>query len=128
MSISFLFFSLLLLLYSTTLFVALIKKKIKIILITTVTTTTTTKRKRLLKSRALNIYILINIALFIYINKKVFIIKNENIKFNYILYEVSQNFCYRVYNNYFRNFKIIIRIYKTQLYDVNIIKQAFLNN
>ena len=47
-------------------------------MITTMTTiTTTTKKKRLLKSRILNVYILINIALFIYNNKKAFIIMTK---------------------------------------------------
>ena len=47
---------------------------------------------------------------------------NRNMKFDLTLHEVSQNSCYRAHINHFCNFKIIIRIYETHLYDVNIIK------
>ena len=53
------------------------EKKIKITTTAITATTTTTKRKQLLKSRILNVYILINIALFIYNNEKTFIIMTE---------------------------------------------------
>ena len=50
------------------------KEKIETATTTITTTTIITKRKRSSKSRILNVYILINIALFIYNNKKTFII------------------------------------------------------
>ena len=50
------------------------KRKIKTATTMITTTTTTTKRKRSSESRILNVYILINTALFIYSNKKTFII------------------------------------------------------
>ena len=53
------------------------KKKIKTTIITITATTTTAKKKRSSKSRILNVYILINIALFIYNNEKTFIIMTE---------------------------------------------------
>ena len=53
------------------------RKKIKITTATTATTTITTKRKWSSKSRILNVYILINIALFICSNEKTFIIMTE---------------------------------------------------
>ena len=82
MSISFFYilFLFLFLLYSTTMSDALIEKKekkIEIIITTITTTTTTTKKKRSSKSRILNVYISINTALFIYNNKKTFLIMIE---------------------------------------------------
>ena len=53
------------------------KEKIKTTTIMITATTTTTKRKWLFKSRILNVYILINIALFIYSNEKTLIIITE---------------------------------------------------
>ena len=53
------------------------KKKIKIIIIMITATTTTTKRKWSLKSRILNVYILINIVFFICSNEKALIIMTE---------------------------------------------------
>ena len=53
------------------------KEKIVTTIITVITTTTITKRKRSSKSRILNVYILINIALFICNNKKTLIIITE---------------------------------------------------
>ena len=43
-------------------------------------------------------------------------------KFDLTLHEVNQNSYHRVHNNYFHNFKIIIRICEMHLYDVNIMK------
>ena len=92
-------------------------------MMTITTTIIIKKRKKLLKSRILNVYILINIAFFMCNNEKAFIYyDNRNMKFNLMLHEISQNFYHRVHNNYFRNFKIIIRICETHLYNVNIIK------
>ena len=53
------------------------KKKIETTIIIITATTTTTKRKQSSKSRILNVYILISIALFIYNNKKIFIIMTK---------------------------------------------------
>ena len=53
------------------------EEKIKTTTAIITTTTTTTKRKRSSKSRILNVYILINIALFICNNKKTLIIMTE---------------------------------------------------
>ena len=50
------------------------KEKIKTVITAITTITTIIKRKRSSKSRILNIYILINIALFICSNEKIFII------------------------------------------------------
>ena len=50
------------------------KKKFETTITTITTTTITMKRKRLSKLRILNVYILINIALFICNNEKIFII------------------------------------------------------
>ena len=125
MSISFLFFLFSFLLYSAAMPDALIKtkkEKIEAMTIATTTTTTTTKRKRSSKSRILNIYILINIALFICKQRKNTYYNNRNMRFDLTLHEVSQNFYHRVHNNRFYNFKIIIRICETHLHDVNIIK------
>ena len=79
MSVSFLFFSFWFLLYSMTMFNLLIKKKKKIEITAAAITTTITimKKQRLLKSRILNVYILINTALFICSNKKAFIMMTE---------------------------------------------------
>ena len=53
------------------------KEEIEIMIITITATTTIMKRKRSLKSRILNVYILINIALCIYNSKKTLIIITE---------------------------------------------------
>ena len=53
------------------------KKKVEIMTAMITTTTTTTKRKWSLKSRILNVYVLINIALFICNNEKTFIIMTK---------------------------------------------------
>ena len=53
------------------------KEKIEITTTTITTTTTTTKKKRSSKSRILNVYVLINIALFIRNNEKTFIIMTK---------------------------------------------------
>ena len=53
---------------------------------------------------------------------------NRRMKFVYALHKVSQNSYYYVHNNYFCNFKIIIRICETHLYNIIIIKQTFANN
>ena len=92
------------------------------------TTITLIKRKRLSKSRILNVYILINIALFICKQRKNIYYNDKNMKFDLMLHKISQNFCYRVHNNHFCNFKIIIYICETHLYNVNIIKQTSANN
>ena len=49
-------------------------------------------------------------------------------KFDLTLHEINQNSYHHAYNNRFRNFKIIIRICETHLYNVNIIKQTSANN
>ena len=53
------------------------KEEIETATATITATITTTKRKRSSKSRILNVYILINIALFIYSNEKTFIIMTK---------------------------------------------------
>ena len=49
-------------------------------------------------------------------------------KFDLTLHEVNQNSYHHTYNNCFHNFKIIIRICKTHLHNINIIKQTSANN
>ena len=77
MSISLLFFSFSFLLYLTTVFDALIEKKKKRNRNNDSSDNNdnnNNKKKRSLRSRILNVYVLINIALFIYNNEKTFII------------------------------------------------------
>ena len=53
------------------------KKEIEAVTTTITTTTMTAKRKRSSKSRILSVYVLINIALFIYSNEEILIIMTE---------------------------------------------------
>ena len=98
------------------------EKKIETTTTAITTTTTITKKKRSSKLHILNVYVLINTALFIYNNEKTFIIMTKIWNLIWRCMKVSQNSYYYVYNNRFRNFKIIIRICETHLHDVNIIK------